>query len=207
MIGARADHPNCMYQWLDWASSPEVQEQVAEWDGVAPANPEACGRDRLRPQFCTAYHVGDRAYLSKIIFARLPVGDLRRRQVRAPTTPTGTAPGGWRGGEPSRREGHETASRRELVRRAPGRPRRARVSFERPGLPPDPGRSFQLSSVSLGFAGQALTRAARLRTGCGMIRSAGTQSSHANTRESSGSRPTCALGRGHFLWHTTQASP
>ncbi|GAA4626462.1 ABC transporter substrate-binding protein [Actinoallomurus vinaceus] len=75
MIGARGDHPNCMYQWLNWASSPEVQQQVAEWDGVAPANPEACGHDRLRAQFCSAYHVGDRSYLDKIIFARTPTKD------------------------------------------------------------------------------------------------------------------------------------
>lgn len=72
MMGARSDHPNCMYQWLNWASSPEVQQQVAEWDGVAPANPDACARDRLRPQFCSAYHVGDRAYLDKVMFARMP---------------------------------------------------------------------------------------------------------------------------------------
>ncbi|MEV5751278.1 extracellular solute-binding protein [Actinoallomurus sp. NPDC052308] len=75
MIGARADHPNCMYQWLNWVSSPEVQQQAAEWDGVAPANPEACGHDRLRPQFCSAYHVGDRAYLNKIVFSRTPTED------------------------------------------------------------------------------------------------------------------------------------
>jgi spermidine/putrescine-binding protein len=79
MMGARADHPKCMYQWINWASSPEVQQQVAAWDGVAPANPDACARDRLRPQFCSAYHVGDRAYLDKVIFARMPaascVGD------------------------------------------------------------------------------------------------------------------------------------
>ncbi|WP_329256590.1 ABC transporter substrate-binding protein [Actinoallomurus sp. NBC_01490] len=72
MMSPRADHPNCMYQWLNWASSPEVQQQVAEWDGVAPANPDACARDRLRPQFCSAYHVGDRDYLSKVMFARMP---------------------------------------------------------------------------------------------------------------------------------------
>jgi putative spermidine/putrescine transport system substrate-binding protein len=72
MMGARADHPNCMYQWLNWASSPEVQQQVAAWDGVAPANPDACARDRLRPPFCSAYHVGDRAYLDKVMFARMP---------------------------------------------------------------------------------------------------------------------------------------
>jgi putative spermidine/putrescine transport system substrate-binding protein len=75
MVGARADHPNCMYQWLNWTSSPQVQEQVAEWDGVAPANPQACGHDRLRPQFCSAYHVGDRSYLDKIVFAHAPSKD------------------------------------------------------------------------------------------------------------------------------------
>ncbi len=78
MMGARADHPNCMYQWLNWVSSPEVQQQVAEWDGVAPANPDACARDRLRPQFCGAYHVGDRSYLSKVMFARMPAASCAK---------------------------------------------------------------------------------------------------------------------------------
>ncbi|MCQ0004752.1 extracellular solute-binding protein [Actinomadura madurae] len=72
MIGARAQHPNCMYQWLQWTASPDVQQQVAEWTGVAPANPQACSGDRLRSGFCAAYHVGDRAYLDKIIFAHAP---------------------------------------------------------------------------------------------------------------------------------------
>lgn len=75
MLGARADHPNCMYQWMSWAISPEVQEQVAEWDGVAPADPDACGRDRLSPRFCGAYHVGDRSYLDRIRWARTPTSD------------------------------------------------------------------------------------------------------------------------------------
>ncbi|MEO3828556.1 ABC transporter substrate-binding protein [Actinomadura sp. B10D3] len=72
MIGVRAQHPNCMYQWLQWTASPDVQQQVAEWTGVAPANPQACSGDRLRAGFCAAYHVGDRAYLDKIIFAHAP---------------------------------------------------------------------------------------------------------------------------------------
>jgi putative spermidine/putrescine transport system substrate-binding protein len=72
MIGARAEHPNCMYQWLQWISSPDVQQQVAEWSGVAPANPQACTGDRLRAAFCTAYRVGDRDYLDKVIFAYTP---------------------------------------------------------------------------------------------------------------------------------------
>ncbi|RAY12508.1 ABC transporter substrate-binding protein [Actinomadura craniellae] len=75
MVGARAQHPSCMYQWLKWTSSPDVQQQVAEWTGVAPANPEACARDRLRAEFCNAYHVGDRSYIGKVVFARTPARD------------------------------------------------------------------------------------------------------------------------------------
>ncbi|MFB4299950.1 extracellular solute-binding protein [Actinomadura sp. NTSP31] len=72
MIGARVQHPNCMYQWLQWTASPDVQQQVAEWTGVAPANPQACSGDRLRAGFCTAFHVGDRDYIDKIMFAHAP---------------------------------------------------------------------------------------------------------------------------------------
>ncbi|MFI0354056.1 ABC transporter substrate-binding protein [Actinomadura sp. 9N407] len=72
MIGARAEHTSCMYQWLQWISSPDVQQQVAEWSGVAPANPQACTGDRLRAAFCNAYRVGDRDYLDKVIFAHTP---------------------------------------------------------------------------------------------------------------------------------------
>lgn len=72
MIGARVQHPNCMYQWLQWTASPDVQQQVAEWTGVAPANPQACSGDRLRSGFCAAYHVGDRDYINRIIFAHAP---------------------------------------------------------------------------------------------------------------------------------------
>ncbi|MGH3388203.1 MAG: ABC transporter substrate-binding protein [Actinomadura sp.] len=75
MIGARAEHPNCMYQWLNWMTSPDVQQQVAEWDGVAPANPKACSQDRLKAEFCTTYHVGDRAYIDKVVFAHAPSRD------------------------------------------------------------------------------------------------------------------------------------
>jgi putative spermidine/putrescine transport system substrate-binding protein len=75
MIGARAEHPNCTYQWLNWMTSPDTQQQVAEWDGVTPANPEACSQDRLRAEFCTTYHVGDRSYIDKVVFAHAPSVD------------------------------------------------------------------------------------------------------------------------------------
>lgn len=75
MIGARAEHPNCAYQWLTWITSPDTQQQVAEWNGVAPANPKACSQDRLKAEFCRAYHVNDRDYISKVMFARTPTRD------------------------------------------------------------------------------------------------------------------------------------
>ncbi|WP_019634875.1 extracellular solute-binding protein [Actinomadura atramentaria] len=72
MIGARAAHPNCMYQWLRWTASPDVQAQVAAWSGVAPANPQACSGERAKSGFCDAYRVGDRDRLNGILFARTP---------------------------------------------------------------------------------------------------------------------------------------
>jgi len=75
LIGARAEHPNCMYQWLKWTVSPDVQRQVAQWAGVAPANPQACEGDRLSASFCATYRVGDGDFLKKVIFARTPTED------------------------------------------------------------------------------------------------------------------------------------
>ncbi len=69
-VASRARNPNCMYQWLNWVGTPEVQKQIAEWRGVAPADSRACGL--LRAGFCTAHHVGDRAYIDRLVFARTP---------------------------------------------------------------------------------------------------------------------------------------
>jgi putative spermidine/putrescine transport system substrate-binding protein len=72
MIGARAAHPNCMYQWMQWTSTVDVQQQVAQWVGAAPANPEACAEGRLKASFCGANHVGDRGFINKVMFAHTP---------------------------------------------------------------------------------------------------------------------------------------
>lgn len=42
MIAAKAQHPNCMYQWMNWITTAKVQSEVAQWFGEAPANPKAC---------------------------------------------------------------------------------------------------------------------------------------------------------------------
>jgi len=69
-VDSHARNPHCMYRWLDWVSTPEVQKRMAEWRGVAPADERACGL--LREGFCAAYHVGDRAYIDRLLFARTP---------------------------------------------------------------------------------------------------------------------------------------
>lgn len=75
-ISSRVSHPNCLYQWLNWVSTPEVQRQVAEWRGVAPADSRACGL--LRPGFCAAYHVGERSYIDRLLFPRTPDEECRK---------------------------------------------------------------------------------------------------------------------------------
>jgi len=73
MMSSQAAHPNCMYEWMAWATTPEVQAQVAEWFGAAPANPKACSI--LGDQFCTDYHVTDQEYFDSIAFWKTPLTD------------------------------------------------------------------------------------------------------------------------------------
>ena len=50
MIDAKAKHPNCAYMWINWITKPDIQAQVAEYFGEAPANLKACAlTDRQGP--------------------------------------------------------------------------------------------------------------------------------------------------------------
>ena len=42
MVDAKSPHPSCAYLWMNWVTKPDVQAQVAEWFGEAPANVKAC---------------------------------------------------------------------------------------------------------------------------------------------------------------------
>jgi putative spermidine/putrescine transport system substrate-binding protein len=66
MISSHAKHPNCMYKWMNYISSPSVQAQVAEWFGEAPANPKACAHITDDKTFCQTYHVTDAAFAAKL---------------------------------------------------------------------------------------------------------------------------------------------
>ncbi len=81
MVASGAQHPNCMYRWMDYIASPPVQAQVAQFFGEAPANPKACDViARADASFCDTYHVSDTPYLSKLALWKVPLrqcGDSR----------------------------------------------------------------------------------------------------------------------------------
>jgi putative spermidine/putrescine transport system substrate-binding protein len=81
MMSANAKHPNCMQKWMAWMLTPEVQTQVAEYFGEAPANPKACefldkgyGSYGV-PNFCTEYSVNDKNFYDSISFWKTPLAD------------------------------------------------------------------------------------------------------------------------------------
>ena len=71
MVAANAKHPNCMYKWMDWITSPKVNAQVAEWFGEAPAQSLACAQTSDKT-FCDTYHATDKAYSDKIFYWTTP---------------------------------------------------------------------------------------------------------------------------------------
>lgn len=73
MLAADAAHPNCMYRWLAWTATPDVQAQAAEWFGAAPSNQAAC--DLLPADFCRNYLATDPALLDRVAFWRTPLAE------------------------------------------------------------------------------------------------------------------------------------
>jgi putative spermidine/putrescine transport system substrate-binding protein len=79
MVAAKAAHPNCMYKWMDWITSPAVNAQVAEWFGEAPAQTLACAQTADK-KHCETYHATDAAYADQISYWTTPTrncGDAR----------------------------------------------------------------------------------------------------------------------------------
>jgi putative spermidine/putrescine transport system substrate-binding protein len=73
MIAAHAAHPNCMYKWMNWITSPATNAAVAQWFGEAPAQTLAC--PIAAPGFCTQYHALDAAYAANIAYWTTPTKD------------------------------------------------------------------------------------------------------------------------------------
>ena len=71
MIAAKAAHPNCMYKWMDYITSPAVNAQVAEYFGEAPAQTKACELTSDK-NFCATFHATDAAYADQISYWTTP---------------------------------------------------------------------------------------------------------------------------------------
>jgi putative spermidine/putrescine transport system substrate-binding protein len=71
MIAAHAKHPNCMYKWMNWITSPTVNAQVAEWFGEAPAQSLACTHTSDK-SFCDTYHAADKTYSDGLYYWTTP---------------------------------------------------------------------------------------------------------------------------------------
>ena len=90
MLSSAAKHPNCMLKWMAWMLTPEVQAQVAEYFGEAPANPKACkyldagyGSYGI-PDFCDRLRRQRPGFYNTIAFWKTPqadCGDERHRAV------------------------------------------------------------------------------------------------------------------------------
>jgi putative spermidine/putrescine transport system substrate-binding protein len=74
MISSEAEHPNCMYMWMDHIISPDANAQVAEWFGEAPSNAKSCELT-ADPKHCDIYHADDEEFFSQIEYWRTPVSD------------------------------------------------------------------------------------------------------------------------------------
>ena len=72
MVSAKAKHPNCMYLWMEYVTSPEVQAQVASYFGEAPANPKACALITADPTHCDVYKATDAEFAKATKFWATP---------------------------------------------------------------------------------------------------------------------------------------
>lgn len=72
MVAAKSQHKNCAYRWMNYIVSPQVNAQVAEYFGEAPANPKACdvATDKT---LCDTFHARDEAYASRIQYWTTPI--------------------------------------------------------------------------------------------------------------------------------------
>ena len=72
MLTTKAEHPNCMLKWMAWMITPEVQAQVAEYFGEAPANPKACDLITDDPTHCDVFKAKDADFASAVNFWATP---------------------------------------------------------------------------------------------------------------------------------------
>lgn len=70
MLLSRAEHPGCMYRWLDYILSGKANAASATYLHEAPATPKACAY-----MDCAAAHAADERWWSRLSFWRTPQKD------------------------------------------------------------------------------------------------------------------------------------
>jgi putative spermidine/putrescine transport system substrate-binding protein len=74
MVSSHAANPNCMYLWMDYAASPEVQARFAESQQQAPVNLVAC-QLMEDPDACVALHADDEEWWKDVDYWTTPSED------------------------------------------------------------------------------------------------------------------------------------
>jgi putative spermidine/putrescine transport system substrate-binding protein len=74
MISSQAQHPNCMYMWMNWIIEPQANAEVSEYFGEAPAQEKACQKTE-NPNFCAEYHAEDPAFWKRVYYWKTPLSD------------------------------------------------------------------------------------------------------------------------------------
>jgi putative spermidine/putrescine transport system substrate-binding protein len=77
MMSSNAQHPNCMYEWMKWTMTPEVQAEAAAWFGATPSLVSACGplKKAIGKAAEIDYHCGDDTFLQDIELWKTPIPD------------------------------------------------------------------------------------------------------------------------------------
>jgi putative spermidine/putrescine transport system substrate-binding protein len=75
MLAAKAPHPNCAYEWMQYISTPKVQAQQAVNYGETPDNKLACAEmDKLQAGSCAEFHANaPQSYFDAISLWKTPL--------------------------------------------------------------------------------------------------------------------------------------
>lgn len=74
MAYERATNPNCLYLWLDYVGSAQVQARIAESTGQAPVNLDACELTEVADH-CLTLHADEEAWWEDVYYRSTPRAD------------------------------------------------------------------------------------------------------------------------------------
>jgi putative spermidine/putrescine transport system substrate-binding protein len=82
MISSEAEHPNCMYMWMDHAIDPETNAKIAAWFGEAPAQSKSCTEFKDldpayfgAPNHCELYNADNPEFWDRVYYWNVPLAD------------------------------------------------------------------------------------------------------------------------------------